>query len=100
MKYVEAEYDGDADKQTLYATALQRFGIDSIKREPANNGSFVVTGKPYAERTDEEKAKINEAFEKAMPQKEQSAEKGSQEQTLDPALAQRAMIEKQGQTLH
>ncbi len=88
MKYVEAEYDGDKDKQALYETALQRYGVDSIKRKPENGGSFVVETKPYGERTEEEKANINAAMEKAFPKK----------QEMDPAVLE-AMKEKKGQTL-
>ena len=88
MKYVEAEYDGDKDKQALYETALQRYGVDSIKRKPENGGSFVVETKPYGERTEEEKANINAAMEKAFPKKRE----------MDPAVLE-AMKEKKGQTL-
>lgn len=88
MKYVEAEYDGDKDKQALYETALQRYGVDSIKRKPENGGSFVVKTKPYGERTEEEKANINAAMEKAFPKK----------QEMDPAVLA-AMNEQKGQTL-
>ena len=88
MKYVEAEYDGDKDKQALYETALQRYGVDSIKRRPENGGSFVVETKPYGERTEEEKANINAAMEKAFPKKRE----------MDPAVLE-AMKEKKGQTL-
>lgn len=88
MKYVEAEYDGDKDKQALYETALQRYGVDSIKRKPENGGSFVVETKPYGERTEEEKVNINAAMEKAFPKKRE----------MDPAVLE-AMKEKKGQTL-
>ena len=88
MKYVEAEYDGDKDKQALYETALQRYGVDSIKRKPENGGSFVVETKPYGERTEEEKANSNAAMEKAFPKKRE----------MDPAVLE-AMKEKKGQTL-
>lgn len=66
-KYARAEHKKDTEMMAVYETALQRYGIDSIAREPEENGSFVVKGKPYAERSDEEKAKINEATEKAFP---------------------------------
>ncbi len=88
-KYVRAEHQKDSEMMEVCATALQRYGIDSIARQPEENGSFVVKGKPYAERSDEEKAKINEATEKAFPKR----------QEMDPAVL-RAMQEKQGKVLN
>ena len=71
-----------------YETALKFYGLDSIRREPEEEGSYVVKGKPYGERTEEEKANINAAMEKAFPKK----------QEMDPAVLE-AMKEKKGQTL-
>lgn len=87
-KYTRAEHKKDTEMMAVYETALQRYGIDSIAREPEENGSFVVKGKPYSERTDEEKAKINEATEKAFPKR----------QEMDPAV-QQAWKEKQDKVM-
>ena len=92
MKYVQAMSKGDKEQADLCVTAMQRYGIDTVSRQSKtkdNNGRDTVTAKPYAERTDEEKAKINEAAEKMLPKKAQ---------TYDPSVM-RALAERQGQTL-
>ncbi len=88
MKYVQATEKGETDKADLCATALQKYDVDTITRTPPDGGKNNITTKPYAERSDEEKAKIQEATEKVLPQKAQS---------YDPAVWQ-AMKEASGQT--
>lgn len=87
-KYARAEATRDTEGMETYETALKYYGLDSIRREPEKEGSYVVKGKPYGERTEEEKANINAAMEKAFPKK----------QEMDPAVLA-AMKEKNGQTL-
>lgn len=87
-KYARAEATRDTEGMETYETALKFYGLDSIRREPEEEGSYVVKGKPYGERTEEEKANINAAMEKAFPKK----------QEMDPAVLE-AMKEKKGQTL-
>lgn len=94
-KYAYAEAHKDAEGMETCETALKRYGLDSIRRN--EKGNYEVAGKPYAERTDAEKEKINEALNKALPAKEQGAENTSQ-QELSPAV-QKALAERQGQTL-
>lgn len=82
-KYARAEFKKDREMMDICATALQRYGLDSISREPQENGAYVVKGKPYAERTDEEKAKIDEATKKALPEKSQQSDANLIRQVMD-----------------
>lgn len=86
-KYTRAEATRDVEGMKTYETALKFYGLDSISREPEDEGSYVVKGKPYGERTEEEKANINAAMEKAFPKK----------QEMDSTVLQ-AMKEAKGQT--
>ncbi len=88
MKYAQAMASGQKEQAELCVTALQRYGVDTITRDPNPGGKDKITSKPYSERTDEEKAKINEATERMLPKKAQE---------YDPAVWQ-AMKEAKGQT--
>lgn len=68
-KYAIAMEKGDNETAETCVTALQRYGAEKIERVPNEpQGKYkVVEGKPYAERTDEEKARIDEAMSKALP---------------------------------
>ncbi len=68
-KYAIAMKKGDNETAETCVTALQRYGAEKIERVPNEpQGKYkVVEGKPYAERTDEEKARIDEAMSKALP---------------------------------
>ena len=71
-KYVLAQRQGNQEMADTCALALQRYGVDKIERVPnSDEGIVKVTGKPYSERTDEEKGKINEALDKALPKKQE-----------------------------
>ena len=68
--YAIAVKEGNKEVADNCALALQRYGVDGIARNPnEENGKYTVTAKPYSERTDEEKAKINEALDKTLPKK-------------------------------
>ena len=72
QKYVLAQRQGNQEMADTCALALQRYGVDKIERVPnSDEGIVKVTGKPYSERTDEEKGKINEALDKALPKKQE-----------------------------
>lgn len=68
-KYAIAMQKGNDEMAENCVTALQRYGAESIERVPDHpQGKYtVIAGKPYAERTDEEKARIDEAMSKALP---------------------------------
>ncbi len=71
MKYAQAMGKGDKEQANLCVTALQRYGADTIVRNPEPDGKDKITTKPYSERSDEEKAKIDAATEKLLPKKAQ-----------------------------
>ena len=72
-KYAIAVKEGNQETADTCALALQRYGVENIVRNPnEENGKYTVeAGKPYSERTDEEKAKINEALDKSLPKKQE-----------------------------
>lgn len=88
MKYVNSMNKGDKEQAETCVTALQKYGLDNINRE-TEDGKDVITGKPYAERNDEEKAKIEEATKKVLPEKAQQ---------YDAALI-REMMDRKNHTL-
>ncbi len=88
MKYVQAMGKGDKEQAEQCVTALQRYGADTIVRNPEPDGKDVITTKPYGERSDEEKAKIDAATEKLLPKKAQE---------YDPAVM-RAIMNARGQS--
>ena len=72
QKYVLAQRQGNQEMADTCALALQRYGVDKIERVPnSEEGMLKVSAKPYSERTDEEKAKINEALDKSLPKKQE-----------------------------
>ena len=77
-KYAIAMHKNDKETAENCATALQRYGAERIDRIPdqAEGKYKVVEGKPYAERTDEEKARIDQAMAKALPSLNKTEEKG------------------------
>ena len=86
--YAIAVKEGNKEVADNCALALQRYGVDGIARNPnEENGKYTVTAKPYSERTDEEKVKINEALDKALPKKQ---EQNSQEVIQQLAQAKQA----------
>ena len=89
MKYANSMNKGDKEQAETCVTALQRYGLDNISRGSEEGSKDVITGKPYSERTDEEKAKIDEATKKVLPEKAQQ---------YDAALI-RQVMDRKGQTL-
>lgn len=82
MKYVNAMNKGDKEQAETCVTALQKYGLDNISRE-AEGGKDVITGKPYAERSEEEKSKIDEANKKVLPEKAQQYDAALIRQMMD-----------------
>ena len=88
MKYVQAMKNQEEKKAKDCVTALQRYGVDTIVRDPETKKDK-VTGKAYDERTEKEKADIDRAMKKMLPEKAQK---------YDPALL-RQLMEKKNHTL-
>ncbi len=65
-KYILAENKNDTKTMETCETALQYYGLDSISQEPKGSGRYVVKEKPFANRNNEEKAKINQTMEQAF----------------------------------
>ena len=93
-KYAIAMNKDDKEMAENCVTALQCYGAERIDRVPdqAEGKYTVVEGKPYAERTDEEKARIDQAMAKALPGLNKTEEKGK-DNTKAPMVAKQNTYE-------